>query len=91
MIEVEKTKDGRWAVISRNKKNVVKAVIIMTSEEILELFNKTVPNTIEEPFLTGDPNCKHTWVPWKFNDSFMQCSKCPAMRKIKKLIPKEYK
>jgi len=91
MIDVEKTKDGKWAVIYKNKKNIVKSIIIMTSEDILELFNKTVPNTIEEPFLTGDPNCVHTWKPWAFNDTFIQCTKCPAMKKIKRLVPKVYK
>lgn len=66
-------------------------VCVMTSDDILQLFNKTVPKTIEEPFLRGDPDCKHAWRPWKFNNNFIQCSFCPAMKKVKKLLPKEYK
>lgn len=63
----------------------------MTAEDILQLFNETVPHTTEEPFMIGDPECKHSWRPWKFNDKFIVCNKCPAMKKIKKLIPREYK
>ncbi len=66
-------------------------VCVMTSSDILQLFNETVPNTVEELFLVGDPSCKHAWRPWKFNNNFVRCSFCPAMKKIKKLVPKEYK
>ena len=64
-------------------------VCVMSSDNILQLFNETVPRTIKEPFLLGDPNCKHAWRPWKFNDKFIQCTNCPAMTKVKKLVPKE--
>ena len=65
-------------------------VCVMSANDILQLFNETVPRTIEEPYLIGDPNCNHAWRPWKFNDKFMICAKCPAMQKIIKLVPKEY-
>ena len=63
----------------------------MTSDEILEIFNETVPRVIEEPFMIGDPDCNHAWRPWKFNPEFIQCARCPAMRKVKRLVPREYK
>lgn len=66
-------------------------ICVMTSDDILQLFNETVPRTIEEPFLIGDTSCKHAWRPWKFNDKFIICVHCPAMKKIIKLVPKEYK
>jgi hypothetical protein len=65
-------------------------VCVMSTNDILELFNGTVPRVVEEPYLKGDLTCKHSWRPWKFNDSFMICANCPAMQKIKKLVPKEY-
>jgi hypothetical protein len=63
----------------------------MKLSDIIKLFNEMVPGKIEETYMKGNPDCVHAWRPWKFNDSFMICSKCPAMRKIKKLVPKEYK
>ena len=66
-------------------------VCVMTSDDILRLFNETVPRTIEEPFLIGDPNCKHAWRPWKFNSDFIKCNNCWAMKKVVKLVPREYK
>jgi len=63
----------------------------LTADEILELFNETVPRVIEEPYMKGDVDCKHAWRPWKFNSDFIICSKCPAMKKVKKLVPRVYK
>lgn len=65
-------------------------VCVMTANDILQIFNETVPRTIDEPFVKGDPNCTHAWRPWKFNDNFLVCFKCPAMRKVKRLVPKTY-
>jgi len=66
-------------------------VCVMTSDDILQLFNETVPRVVEEPYMVGNVNCVHAWRPWKFNNNFIRCSNCPAMRKVKKLVPKEYK
>jgi hypothetical protein len=63
----------------------------MTADEVLEIFNETVPRIIEEPYMVGNVNCKHAWRPWKFNPEFIQCVNCPAMRRVKRLVPKEYK
>jgi len=75
-----------WEHIEGSKRQLC----IMTSDDILQLFNETVPRTIEEPYLVGNKDCKHAWRPWKFNNEFMQCARCPAMRKIVRLVPKEY-
>ena len=66
-------------------------VCYLTSDEILEIFNETVTRVVEEPYMVGDVNCVHAWRPWKFNSDFIICSNCPAMRKVKRLVPKEYK
>jgi hypothetical protein len=63
----------------------------MSSDDILQLFNETVPRVVEEPFLERNKDCNHAWRPWKFNDSFIQCANCPAMKKTKKLVPRVYK
>ena len=63
----------------------------LTSDEILEIFNETVPRVVEEPYMVGDVNCNHAWRPWKFNSDFIICARCPAMKKVKKLVPREYK
>jgi len=63
----------------------------LTSDEILELFNETVPRVVEESYMVGDVGCVHAWRPWKFNKDFIQCGKCPAMKRVKRLVPKEYK
>ena len=76
-----------WEHIEGSRRQIA----VMTSDQILELFNATVPRTIHEPFLKGDLNCKHAWRPWKFNENFMICARCPAMQKVKKLVPREYK
>lgn len=81
---------GKWE-IWEHIDGCKRQVCVMTSDDILQLFNETVPRTVEEPHLIGDPRCKHAWRPWKFNNNFIQCANCPAMKKIKKLIPKEYK
>lgn len=78
-----------WEIWEHTEK-FKRQVCVMTSDDILGLFNETVPRTIEEPYLVGDVNCKHSWRPWKFNDEFMQCANCPAMQKIVRLVPKEY-
>jgi hypothetical protein len=90
MIKIEETIDGKWAILEKHESGLIANIIIMTVDEILELFNKTVPRTIKETYLIGDPNCKHAWRPWKFNDDFMQCAKCPAMQKITRLVPQVY-
>ena len=81
---------GKWA-IWQHENGFKRQICHMTSDDILQLFNETVPREVEEPFLTGNPECAHAWRPWKFNNNFMQCAKCPAMKKIKKLVPREYK
>lgn len=86
----KKIKGNKWSIWQHND-GFKRQLCYMTSEDILQLFNETVPETIEEPFLTGDPNCVHSWRPWAFNDNFVQCSKCPAMKKVKRLVPREYK
>ena len=86
----KKIHGNRWE-IWEHIDDCKRQVCVMSAEDILELFNDTVPRTVEEPYLKGDVTCTHTWRPWKFNDSFMRCSKCPAMQKITKLVPKEYK
>jgi len=91
MIETEKTPDGRWAILQKTEDGLLTNIVVLTAEEILKVFNETVPETIEEAFLEGNKECKHTWRPWKFNDGFILCSKCPAMKKINRLVPKEYK
>ena len=63
----------------------------LTADEILEIFNETVPRVVEEPYMKGDVDCKHTWRPWKFNSDFIICSRCPAMKRVKRLVPREYK
>jgi len=68
-----------------------KFVCHLTADEILEIFNKTVPRVVEEPYMEGNVDCKHAWRPWKFNSDFIQCANCPAMRKVKRLVPREYK
>lgn len=68
----------------------IKHVATMSVENVLDLFNQIVPHTVEEPFMVGNEDCVHSWKPWKFNDKFMICSKCPAMRKIKRLVPLHY-
>lgn len=65
-------------------------VCVMGVNDILELFNKTVPHEMYEPYIEGDPDCKHTWRPWKFNEHFMVCVKCSARQKIKRLVPRTY-
>ena len=62
----------------------------MTSDEILEIFNQTVPRTSEEPYMEGNPDCKHSWRPWHFNNKFLICNNCPAMKKVKRLVPRSY-
>lgn len=91
MIETEKTPDGRWVILQKNENGLLTNLVVLTEDEVLEVFNQTVPRTIEEPFMEGDPKCKHAWRKWGFNDAFIQCNKCPAMRKVKRLLPKEYK
>jgi len=71
--------------------NCKRQICTMSSDDILQLFNETVPRTVEKPFLIGDTGCKHAWRPWKFNDNFIICVHCPAMKKVIKLVPKEYK
>ena len=85
-----KKKGNEWE-IWEHADDFSRLLCYMTSDDILQLFNETVPRTIEEPYLLGDVDCVHAWRPWKFNDSFMHCAKCPAMQKIKKLVHKEYK
>jgi len=63
----------------------------LTADEILEIFNETVPRVVEEPYMIGNVDCVHGWRPWKFNSDFIRCDKCPAMRRVKRLVPKEYK
>lgn len=76
-----------WEHLDGSKRQIC----IMSADDILEIFNETVPRVVEEPFLYGDENCKHTWTPWKFNNNFIRCTKCPAMKKVIKLVPREYK
>lgn len=76
-----------WEHIEGSKRQMC----VMTADDILHLFNETVPRVIEEPYMVGDVDCKHSWRPWKFNDDFIQCANCPAMRKVKKLLPVEYR
>lgn len=64
---------------------------IMSADDILQLFNETVPCVIEEPYMEGNVDCKHSWRPWKFNKEFIHCDRCPAMKKVKRLVPLEYK
>lgn len=68
-----------------------RVLCFMTPEDVLKLFNEVMPQTIEAPFLEGDPECTHAWRPWSFNNDFVVCSYCPAMKKVKRLVPKEYK
>ena len=86
---VNRTKDKWeiWEHIEGSKHQIC----VMTTDDILQLFNETVPRTIEEPYLEGNSECKHTWRPWSSNSGFIRCTRCPAMKKIKKLVPKEYK
>ena len=86
---VEHTK-GYWE-IWEHIQDCKRQVCIMSADDILALFNETVPRVVNEPFLKGDPSCKHAWRPWKFNDNFIQCANCSAMQKVVKLVPKEYK
>lgn len=86
----EKLMKNKWEIWEHTN-DFKRQVCVMSSNDILQLFNETVPKTVEEPFLLGDTACKHAWRPWKFNSNFIQCSKCPAMKKVKKLVPKEYK
>lgn len=90
MIEVEETPDGRWAVLYKNKDGLLINLIVMTADEILDVFNKTVPRTIEETYLNGASHCEHSFRPWNFNSKFMRCNKCWAMKLIKKLVPLQY-
>ena len=92
VLEVE---DGLWSIFKEHPVNISGAkgyqfVCDMTSDEILELFNQTVPRTVEEPFLIGREDCKHSWRPWKFNSAFIICNNCPAMKKVKRLVPRKY-
>lgn len=64
--------------------------MIIDADAVLDMFNQIVPMEIREPFINGNPDCTHAWRPWKFNDKFMICAKCPAMQKIKRLVPKSY-
>ena len=85
-----KKEGDKWA-IWQHEDGFKRQLCHMTSDDILQLFNETVPREIEEPFMIGNPDCKHAWRPWSFNNNFMQCNLCPAMKKIKKLVPREYK
>lgn len=85
----KKINGGRWEVWEHIE-NCKRQVCVMTATDVLKLFNEIVPMEIEEPYLVGDTNCKHSWRPWKFNNNFMICNKCPAMQKIKRLVPKTY-
>jgi len=71
--------------------NPERFICYITADDILDLFNETVPCVVEEPYMEGNPDCKHAWRPWKFNKEFIQCSICPAMKKVKRLVPLEYK
>jgi len=86
----EKFGDNKWKIWEHDN-GFKRLLCVMTSDDILELFNETVPRTVEEPFLEGDTNCKHAWRVWGFNGNFLQCNHCPAMKKIVKLVPREYK
>ena len=75
-----------WEHINKSRRQVC----VMTANDILGLFNKIVPRELYEPYMVGDESCKHSWRPWKFNDSFMVCANCPAMQKVKRLVPRGY-
>ena len=85
-----KKKGDKWEIWEQAK-DFSRLLCYMTSDDILQLFNETVPRTVEEPYLLGNPDCKHAWRPWKFNSDFIQCANCPAMRKVKRLVPRVYK
>ena len=85
---IEHTK-GYWE-IWEHIQGCKRQVCVMSADDILTLFNATVPRVVNEPFLKGDPCCKHAWRPWKFNNDFIQCANCPAMQKVIRLVPKEY-
>ena len=87
--EAEKHDKNTWK-IWEYQGGFKRLLCYMTSDDILQLFNETVPRTIEEPFLEGDPNCNHAWRMWGFNDKFLQCTRCPAMKKVKRLVPRTY-
>ena len=84
-----KKKGSKWEIWEQAN-GFNRLICYMTSDDILQLFNETVPRTIEEPFLLGNEDCNHAWRTWKFNDSFIVCNHCPAMKKVKRLVPREY-
>jgi hypothetical protein len=90
MVKYSSKKHGNKWEIWEHQGGFKRLLCYMTADDILQLFNETVPREIEEPFLIGNPECNHAWRPWKFNPIFMQCARCPAMKKIKKLVPREY-
>ena len=85
----KKINNGRWE-IWEHIEDCKRQVCVMTSNDILDLFNKIVPMEVKEPYMIGNPECEHAWRPWKFNDDFMRCANCPAMQKIKRLVPRIY-
>jgi hypothetical protein len=89
-----KKKGDKWEiwehVESEHTEGFKRQVCVMTSDDILQLFNETVPRTVEEPYMEGNVDCTHAWRPWKFNSDFIQCAHCPAMRRVRRLVPKVY-
>ena len=88
---IKSNTENTWELWQIDYENGSKFLCCMTLGDILQIFNETVPETIEEPFITGDPDCIHSWRPWAFNGHFIQCSKCSAMKRVKRLVPREYK
>jgi hypothetical protein len=62
----------------------------ITTENIMELYEKAVPDYKEEVFVEGDPNCKHQWKAYALNDKFKLCHNCDAILKIIRLVPRRY-
>ena len=82
--------DGRRWEVWEHIEGCKRQVCVMTADDVLGLFNKVVPMEVWETYMVGNPECKHSWRIWKFNDNFMRCGKCPAMQQVKRLVPSEY-
>lgn len=60
----------------------------MTTDEIIALYEAVVQEFKETVLVNGRPDCIHQWVPYKLNDGFKRCCKCPALVKIERLVPR---
>jgi hypothetical protein len=87
----EKIDENRFKIWQHVEGSFGRVVCEMSMEDILKLYESVVPEYQEEILVKGDPDCKHSWRPYHFNNHFKLCNDCNAIMKIKRLVPREFK